>query len=103
MEGETGWDTQILDYTYHDFELIVCSVLIFDLLDELWEDLLLKYLLKYIGIGRAFKTPIHTLKYRMKLYQTKKKSDAINLQSQVCVYNLQQLIEENLETQSIHL
>ena len=32
-----------------------------------------------------------------------KKSDAINLQSQVCVYNLQQLIEENLETQSIHL
>ena len=72
MEGETGWDTQSLDYTYHDFELIVCSVLIFDLLDELWEDLLLKYLLKYIGIGRAFKTPIHTLKYRMKLYQTKK-------------------------------
>ena len=48
MEGETGWDTQSLDYTYHDFELIVCSVLIFDLLDELWEDLLLKYLLKYI-------------------------------------------------------
>ena len=34
---------------------------------------------------------------------SKKKSDAINLQSQVCVYNLQQLIEENLETQSIHL
>ena len=33
----------------------------------------------------------------------KKKSDAINLQSQVCVYNLQQLIEENLEPQSIHL
>ena len=53
MEGETGWDTQSLDYTYHDFELIVCSVLIFDLLDELWEDLLLKYLLKYIGIGKA--------------------------------------------------
>ena len=48
MEGETGWDTQSLDYTYHDFELIVCSVLIFDLLDELWEDLPLKYLLKYL-------------------------------------------------------